>query len=112
MRAAEEASALGAGAVRVTIARGQRLPARRRPTGFEGQPTGTDVITDRALIRRHFPYLAEDTVALVHARRCGWFSGQQLGMYMLERARDKGVRLLEGRVEAVETRAGASRRCR
>ena len=25
--------------------------------GFEDQPTGTDVITDRALIRRHFPYL-------------------------------------------------------
>ena len=75
-------------------------------TGFEGQPTGTDVVTDRGLIRRHFPYLAEDTVALLHARRCGWFSGQQLGMYMLERAREAGVRLTEGRVDAVTTAGG------
>jgi glycine/D-amino acid oxidase-like deaminating enzyme len=74
--------------------------------GFEAQPTGCDVITDRALIRRHFGWLADDTIALLHARRCGWFSGQQLGMYLLERARDKGVRLLEGRVEAVETAGG------
>ena len=67
------------------------------------------MITDAGLIRRHFPYLAEDTVALVHARRCGWFSGQQLGMYLLERARDKGVRLLEGRVESVDTEGGRVR---
>src|SRR5437879_10469656 len=65
--------------------------------GFEDQPTGTDVITARTLVPRHCPYLAEDTVALLHARRCGWFSGQQLGMYLLERAREAGVRLLEGR---------------
>ncbi|HUG36382.1 MAG TPA: FAD-binding oxidoreductase, partial [Candidatus Limnocylindrales bacterium] len=76
------------------------------PEEFEEQPVGTDLITDRTLIRRHFPFFAEDTVALLHARRCGWFSGQQLGMYMLERARESGVRLIEGRVEAVSTRGG------
>lgn len=105
MRAAEDAAAHGAGPVRVHRDGG----ADYRPapaTGFEEQPTGSDVITDRSLIRRHFPYLAEDTVALLHARRCGWFSGQQLGMYMLERAREKGVRLIEGRVERVETAGG------
>lgn len=75
-------------------------------TGYEGQPTGTDVVTDRSVIRRHFPYLAEDTVALLHARRCGWFSGQQLGMYLLERAREAGVRLIEGRVDGVTTAGG------
>src|SRR2546429_6032775 len=79
------------------------------PDGFEDQPTGTDVITDHTLVRRHFPELAEDTVALLHARRCGWFSGQQLGMYLLERAREKGVRLVEGRVERVEVAGGRVR---
>ncbi len=105
VRAAQEAAALGAGPVRLHRAPGdgyQPAPA----VGYEAQPTGSDVITDRSLIRRHFPYLAEDTVALLHARRCGWFSGQQLGMYMLERAREKGVRLIEGRVERVETAGG------
>jgi glycine/D-amino acid oxidase-like deaminating enzyme len=105
VRAAEEAAGLGAGPVRVHRSSGsdyEPAPA----ADWEGQPTGSDVITDVDLIRRHFPYLAEDTVALLHARRCGWFSGQQLGMYLLERAREKGVRLIEGRVERVETTGG------
>jgi sarcosine oxidase, subunit beta len=105
VHAAEAAALLGAGPARLHAGPG----AEYRPAaaeGFEGQPIGSDVITDRSLIRRHFGYLAEDTVAVLHARRCGWFSGQQLGMYLLERARDKGVRLLEGRVTAVETSSG------
>src|SRR5262249_58753818 len=77
--------------------------------GFEDQPTGTDVITDPTLLRRSFPHLAEDTVAVLHARRCGWFSAQQLGMYLLERAREHGVRLVEGRVERIDTTGGRVR---
>src|SRR5439155_24843059 len=77
--------------------------------GFEDQPTGTDVITDPTLVRRCFPHLASDTVAVLHARRCGWFSAQQLGMYLLERAREHGVRLLEGRLERVDTTGGRVR---
>lgn len=104
---AEAAAALGAGPVRRHARDGGYQPAPAE--GFEDQPTGADVITDPALIRRHFPYLAPDTLAVVHARRCGWFSGQQLGLYMLERARDKGVRLVEGRVEGVEVAGGRVR---
>jgi sarcosine oxidase, subunit beta len=105
VRAAREAAGRGAGAARLHATPG----AEYRPApadGFEGEPVGTDVITDTGTIRRHFPYLAEDTVALLHARRCGWFSGQQLGMYLLERAREKGARVVEGRVESVETTGG------
>jgi len=103
-----EAALLGAGPVRVHSHSGSDYqPALAQ--GFEEQPTGSDVITDPALIRRHFPYLAENTVALLHARRCGWFSGQQLGMYLLERAREKGVRFIEGRVESIDTSGGRVR---
>jgi glycine/D-amino acid oxidase-like deaminating enzyme len=105
LEAGRSAASRGVGPLRVHRSPGgdyRPSPA----SGFEGQPTGTDVVTDRGLIRRHFPYLAEDTVALLHARRCGWFSGQQLGMYMLERAREAGVRLTEGRVDAVTTTGG------
>jgi len=105
---AKEAAALGAGPVRLH----ERPGSDYRPApadGFEDQPTGADVITDPALIRRHFPYLTAETVALLHARRCGWFSGQQLGMYLLERARDQGARLLEGRVERIDTAGGRVR---
>jgi sarcosine oxidase, subunit beta len=103
-----EAEALGGGPARMHASAGSDY--RPAPAdGFEDQPTGTDVITEPSLIRRHFPYLSEETVALAHARRCGWFSGQQLGMYLLERAREKGVRLYEGRVERVDTSGGRVR---
>jgi glycine/D-amino acid oxidase-like deaminating enzyme len=105
VKAAEDAAARGVGPLRLhRSAGGDYRPSPA--TGYEGQPTGTDVVTDPELIRRHFPYLAEDTLGLLHARRCGWFSGQQLGMYMLERAREAGVRLIEGRVDGVETAGG------
>jgi len=106
-RAAEEAAALGAGPVRYHTGQGGDpvyLPAPAQ--GFEDQPTGSDLILDSALIRKHFPYLSEDIVAVLHARRCGWLSAQQLGMYMLERARERGVRLLRARVEGVEVNNG------
>jgi glycine/D-amino acid oxidase-like deaminating enzyme len=108
VKAAEEAAALGAGRARLhATADSAYQPAPA--DGFEDQPTGADVITDCALIRRHFPYLADDTVALLHTRRCGWLSGQQLGMYMLERAREKGARLVSGRVEGIDTTGGRVR---
>jgi len=107
-REAEAVAALGAGPLRVHDGgptRGeayQPAPAE----GFADQPDGADLILDQRLIREHFPYLAETTVAVLHARRCGWFSGQQLGMYLLERARAQGVRLVSARVEAVKTVQG------
>jgi sarcosine oxidase, subunit beta len=105
VESAREAAALGSGTARIHAGAGSDY--RPSPAdGFEDQPVGVDVVTDRTLIRRHFPYLADDTLAVFHARRCGWLSGQQLGMHMLERARDKGMRLVSGRVEAITTAGG------
>ncbi len=101
-QAAEESAALGAGAVRYHSGQGDETPySPAPPHGFENQPTGCDLITDTKLIREHFPYLPEDTVALIHARRCGWLSGQQLGMVMLEEAQAHGATLIEGQVTGV-----------
>ena len=105
---AKEAAARGVGPARVHA--GTASDYRPAPAdGFEDQPTGVDVITEPMLVRRHFPHLADDTLAVLHARRCGWFSAQQLGMYLLERAREHGVRFLEGRVEGVDTTGGRVR---
>jgi glycine/D-amino acid oxidase-like deaminating enzyme len=40
---------------------------------------------------------------MLHARRCGWLSAQQLGMYMLEQAHESGARLVNGNVVGVST---------
>ncbi|MCY4349249.1 MAG: FAD-dependent oxidoreductase [Thiotrichales bacterium] len=106
-----EAQSLGAGELRVhdgaqaTGADYVRSPAH----GFEGVPQGSDLITDPALIRTEFPYLDPSVVAVLHARRCGWLSAQQLGMWMLERARDRGVKLLRGRVTGFDASGGRIR---
>ena len=80
--------------------------------GFDAALTGADIITDRRLIRRHFPYLTQATQAVVHARRAGWLSAQQLGMLMLEAARECGARLMRAKVVGIDTRAGRVRSVR
>jgi glycine/D-amino acid oxidase-like deaminating enzyme len=106
-RNAEEPCALGAGTLRVHNGQPGDPPYVPAPAhGFEGQPTGADLLLDPALIREHFPFLSEHVVAALHTRRCGKLSAQQLGMYLLERARDHGARLLSARVEGVDVRDG------
>ena len=105
-----EAQSLGAGELRVHDGSESSPGYLRSPAhGFEGIPPGSDLITDPAIIRAEFPYLDSAVVAALHARRCGWLSAQQLGMWMLERARERGARLIRGRVTGVDTRGGRIR---
>lgn len=102
-----EAEALGAGALRVHD--GHTPGPAYQPLqaeGYRDQPDGADLITDLALIREHFPYLCDETVAVIHPRRAGWFSAQQLGMYLLEQARQHGTQIIEGHVDAVAQTGG------
>jgi glycine/D-amino acid oxidase-like deaminating enzyme len=109
-RAADESSSLGAGPVRRHPGPVPYRPAP--PRGHTGEPAGADLLLDPALIRKHFPYLSERTVAALHARRCGWLSAQQLGMYLLGRARERGVQVVESRVEGVAVERGRVRAVR
>ena len=107
---AREAQSLGGGELRVHDGSGTGPGYVRSPAhGFEGIPPGSDLITDPALIRAELPYLDPAVVAVLHARRCGWLSAQQLGMWMLERARERGVRLVRGRVSGVDSHGGRIR---
>ena len=99
---ARRISGLGAGPLRVHH-KGGAGPSYQPTTWSEG----ADLIYDPALIRKHFPYLTDRTVAVLHTRRAGWFSAQLLGAWLLERAKDAGLSLLARRVVAVD--AGANR---
>ena len=99
---ARVAEAQGAGDLR--LYRGNAHDPVYQPsahTGYRNQPTGADLLLDPALNRREFPYLSDEIVAVLHARRCGWLSGQQLGMVLLEAAKAHGVTLINGRLESV-----------
>jgi glycine/D-amino acid oxidase-like deaminating enzyme len=109
-RAAEEPCSLGAGPLRIhTGEPGDPVYTPSPAQGFEGVPTGADLILDPALIHEHFPFLSRDVIAALHTRRCGRMSAQQLGMYMLEQAREQGTRLLCARVEGVDVHGGRVR---
>jgi glycine/D-amino acid oxidase-like deaminating enzyme len=107
---AEESSSLGAGPLRVHTGRSDDplyMPIASH--GFADQPDGADLFLDADLIRCQFPFVAENVVAALHARRCGWLSAHSLGMHILERARECGVRLIRARVAGIEQAAGRVR---
>ncbi len=107
---AKRASAQGAGDVRIhrTVADATAYQPSQH-TGYRDHPTGADLFLDPEAIRAHFPFLAPDVIAVLHARRCGWMSGQQLGMYLMEEAKALGVALLPGRVTGVDVSGGRVR---
>jgi glycine/D-amino acid oxidase-like deaminating enzyme len=106
-RVAEESCTLGAGPLRVHTGQpGDPTYIPSPSQGFEGLPTGADLILHPPLIREQFPFLSDSVVAALHTRRCGKMSAQQLGMYMLEQMRAKGGQLVCARVEGVDLQGG------
>lgn len=100
-RRSERISSLGAGPLRIHRPEASSYqPAP--PEGFHNQPEGADLLLGSSLIRRHFPYITENAIAAVHARRAGWLSAQQLGMYLFDSARNFEVRFESARVNGVE----------
>jgi glycine/D-amino acid oxidase-like deaminating enzyme len=98
----ERISSLGAGPLRVHQSEASTYqPAKS--DGFQGAPEGADLLLGSTLIKNFFSYISEKAVAALHARRAGWLSAQQLGMYLFETARSQGVRFESARVKGVDT---------
>jgi glycine/D-amino acid oxidase-like deaminating enzyme len=98
-------SDLGAGPIRVHSSSALYYqPASLE--GFNNQPTGADLLIGSELIRQYFPYITDRAVAALHVRRAGWLSAQQLGMYLLETARQRGVRFESAQVTNVDVTTG------
>lgn len=84
-------------------------PSSYRPAAsgdWQTAPDGVDILADRTLIRRHFPSFAPEIATVIHIRRAGDISAQQLGQFMLEAIRARGGQLQRGRVTAIEKAAG------
>ena len=69
---------------------------------WEAAPDGVDVLLGRHLVQSRFPGLASDIETIVHIRRAGDISGQQLGQFMLERLRQAGVQLRRANVTGID----------
>lgn len=73
---------------------------------WQTSPNGIDVLQDPALIRKVFPSYAADIGTVIHIRRGGSISGQQLGMYMLDILRHADLKQISASVEAISTGNG------
>ncbi len=109
-REAAEISALGAGPLRLHPGPSPYRPPP--PEGYRTVPDGADLLLDPGLIREHFPFVAEDAMAALHARRCGWLDAPRLGQWLLDRAQAHGARLVRERVVGVEVGDGTVRSVR
>jgi glycine/D-amino acid oxidase-like deaminating enzyme len=78
------------------MTRGGYVLASRKDPDSDGQISGD-------AIAANYPWLSDDIRSVTHIRRGGDISGQQLGMYMLERIRECGGRFLRGAVTGIDT---------
>jgi len=73
---------------------------------WQGAPSGVDVIKDPELIRRTFPSYEHSIQTVIHIRRAGAVSGQQMGQYMLESYKAAGGIRVTGKVESIDKTNG------
>ncbi len=73
---------------------------------WETAPDGVDILSGNELIHAHFPSFTPDIATVIHIRRAGDISGQQLGQFMLEAIRQRGGRLRRGRVVGIARGSG------
>lgn len=97
--------AQGAAKIRVHTAGSASTYTPAESADWRTAPDGVDVIQDRRLIERCFKSFDREVATVLHIRRAGDISGQQLGSFMLERIRERGGKLVQGRVAGIERSA-------
>jgi glycine/D-amino acid oxidase-like deaminating enzyme len=73
---------------------------------WKGVPDGVDIVQNQDLIRSRFPSFDHEVRSIIHVRRGGDISGQQLGMYMLEYLREAGAVRVIGEVQSIAAGEG------
>lgn len=68
---------------------------------WASQVDGVDVISNKDLIQNTFPAFSSQIEHVLHIRKAGDISGQQMGAYMLETIKPLGCRRLRGHVESI-----------
>ena len=72
------------------------------PGDWRSDIRGIDVLSGPKLITGQFPQLDPQIQHLLHIRRAGDISAQQLGQWMIEQARSLGLQQLRGEVTAID----------
>lgn len=75
-------------------------------TSWMDAPAGVDVLRSQTLVQKTFPEFQSDINSIVHIRRAGDISGQQLGQHMLEHYRKSGGRLVNAEICNISVDSG------
>jgi glycine/D-amino acid oxidase-like deaminating enzyme len=80
----------------------------RNPTALNWMdaPDGVDVISNRQLIRRTFPSFSKEITNVIHIRRAGEISSQQMAQFMLRRISEAGGKRLRAQLKGVSLNGG------
>lgn len=62
---------------------------------------GVDILSNKKLIQRSFPAYNDQIKNVLHIRRAGHFSSQQMGAYMLEQVKHLGCRRMRCHVKSI-----------
>ena len=104
IKTSEKISNFGAGPIRihsrVNIANSY-IPSH--PSDYDKSLGGADLFLAPDLIHKHFTGITNEVVAALHVRKAGWLSAQQLGMYLLNKAKQEGIEFLQDCVVEVVT---------
>jgi glycine/D-amino acid oxidase-like deaminating enzyme len=91
----------GASRIRIHDSASSAGYAPATAANWQDAPEGVDVLQGAELIHRHFPTFDPDISTLVHIRRAGDISGQQLGSLMLEHIRGAQGVVMPARVTEI-----------
>ena len=68
--------------------------------------SGIDLLAGRQAVQDLFPFVDDKVVGALHARRAGWVSAQQMGVTLMNKAKEAGVRFVSGVVTSVRAEDG------
>lgn len=73
---------------------------------WQSVPSGVDVLQNQNLIRQTFPSYDYNIQSLIHIRRAGDISSQQMGQYMLDYINSKSGMRITGQVAGIDQHNG------
>jgi len=105
-------SELSGNAIRVHDGPSSATYAKPDSPAWEKAPSGVDVLRHPDLISKTFPSYDQAISTVVHIRRAGDISAQQMGQFMFQQYRDAGGMFVQGSVSAIETSNSFALHCK
>ncbi len=92
----------------IRVHRDEAAPSYAPPlrADWQAAPDGFDILQNQGLIQSTFPSLDKSVQTVLHIRRAGDISGQQLGQYMLEYLGQAGARRITAKVTGIASGDG------